>query len=218
MNELIFITHAFTVSACALLALRLGKEALIAFVCLQGILANLFVTKQITLFQLNATGSDAYTIGIVLGLNLLQEYYGKEITKKAIWISFFTLLFYSVATYIHLGYAPSPVDTMHDHFAAILNHMPRIVIASLSVYLVVQQIDAWFFGVLQKVFNNRFLTLRYCISISLCQLLDTVLFSFLGLYGLVDNLGQIIFISYTVKLAAIAISIPCVTFSKKLFR
>lgn len=214
MNEHIFIIHTIILSTCALLALRLGKEALVAFVCLQGILANLFVTKQITLLQWDATSSDAYSIGAVLGLNLLQEYYGKEVTKKTIWISFFTLLLYMVASLLHMSYVPCRADTMHEHFVAILGSTPRIVITSLLVYLTVQMIDTHLYGMLKRVFNNRFLALRYCLSVSICQLLDTILFSLIGLYGLVDNMGHIIIVSYAIKLVAIAIGTPFVAVSR----
>ena len=40
--------------------------------------------KQITLFGLNATASDIFAIGSLLGLNLLREIYGITEAKKAI--------------------------------------------------------------------------------------------------------------------------------------
>ena len=107
MNELIFLLQTITVSLCALGALYLGKEALVTFICIQSILANLFVIKQTTLFGLNATCSDAFAVGATLGLNLLQEYFGRTITRKAIWLNFFFLVFYAITSQIHLAYAPS---------------------------------------------------------------------------------------------------------------
>ena len=73
MNELIFLSQIFLISASTLAALYIGKEALISLICLQCVLANIFVLKEITLCGLTATGSDAFTVGIVLGLNLLQN-------------------------------------------------------------------------------------------------------------------------------------------------
>src|ERR1700692_1102877 len=102
-NELIFIAHSLIISAFALFSLKLGKEALIGFISVACILANLFVIKQTTLCTLTATCSDAFSIGAVLGLNLLQEYYGREIGRKAIWISFFLLVFYAIVSQIHLA-------------------------------------------------------------------------------------------------------------------
>lgn len=213
-NELLFLAHALAIGMFALVSLRFGKEALVAFIATCGILANLFVVKQITLFGLTATGSDAFTIGAVLGLNLLQEYYGKESTIKAIWISFIMLVLYGLMSQIHLAYVPSPFDTMHAHFAPILGLMPRIVIASFTAYIIVAYFEAWLYRILKNRWHEKHLVLRNYISMSIAQLLDTILFSFLGLYGVVEHVWHIIAISYAIKIATIAVATPLVGFSK----
>ena len=87
MNELFFIIHTIIIAGFALGSLALGSSALVAFVCLSCVLANLFVIKQITLFGLTATSADAFTVGATIGLNLLQEYFGKEIAKREVFRS-----------------------------------------------------------------------------------------------------------------------------------
>jgi len=218
MNELIFALHTVIIAICALGSLALGQAALVAFVCLQCVLANLFVIKQITLFGFTATCADAFTVGATLGLNMLQEYFGKEITKKTIWINFFLLIFYAVVSQIHLIYIPHPADQMHLHFMPLLNLMPRIVVASFSVYFLSQMADYYLYGFLKKAFHNRHIILRNYSSIILCQLLDTILFSFLGLYGIIDNIWHVIIISYCVKLISIVIATPFVGFSRRIYR
>jgi uncharacterized integral membrane protein (TIGR00697 family) len=214
INELIFLIQVSLIALSALGALYLGQAGLIAFICVQTILANLFIVKQITLFGLHATCTDAFTVGAVLGLNLLQEYYGRSATKIAIWSSFFLLVFYALISQIHLWFQASTADTMQQHFYPILHLMPRIVIASFSVYLLVQYIDAWFYGYLKSRWHNNYLLMRNYLSIIICQLIDTVLFSFLGLYGIVENIWHIILISYCVKLLAILIATPSVIASR----
>lgn len=216
-NELIFILHTLLIGLASLGALALGRSALVAFVSIQCILANLFVLKQTTLLGLNATCADAFTIGATIGLNLLQEYYGKAITRTTIAINFFFLVFYAVMSQVHLWYTPSAFDTMQDHFSPLLGFMPRIVIASITVYLIAQIIDYTIYGWLRKNWASRFLVLRNYASISVSQLVDTVLFSFLGLYGIIDNIGEVILVSYTIKLAAIALATPFVLSSRWIF-
>jgi len=216
-NEIFFIIHSITIATSTLIALALGRNALVAFICVQCILANLFVIKQITLFGLTATCADAFTIGATLGLNLLQEYFGKDITKKAIWANFFLLIFYAIVSQIHLLYIPTITDTTQQHFLPLLQLMPRIVIASFSVYLFVQMLDYYLYGLLKKAFENKYLVLRNYFSIALCQLIDTILFSFLGLYGFVDNVMHIIIISYSVKLMSIVIATPFVSLSQSIY-
>jgi len=217
MNELIFILHTCIISLTALGALYLGQSALVVFVTLQCILANLFVIKQITLFGLTATCSDAYTVGAVLGLNLLQEYFGRSIARKTIWINFFFLIFYAIVSQIQIAYIPSPDDIMQQYFVPILSFMPRIVIASFTVYLISQFADYALYGFLKRTLKNRLLIVRNYASMAVTQLLDTILFSFFGLYGIIDNLWQVIVISYAIKLLAIIIAAPFVGLSKRIY-
>ena len=216
-SEFIFIIHTIFISISALGALALGKHALVAFVCVQCLLANLFVIKQTTLFGFEATCADAFTVGAVIGLNLLQEYFGKEITKKTIWINFFILLFYTIISQIHLLYTPSGADTTHPHFVALLGPLPRIMVASFSVYLFTQFLDYALYGSLKRIYKDRYLVFRNYTSIALCQFVDTVLFSFLGLYGIVHNVWDVIILSYSVKLGAIVLATPFVALSKYVF-
>ncbi len=218
MNELVFILHTAIISCFALGALALGRYALVAFVCVQCILANLFVIKQTTLFGLHATCSDAFTVGATLGLNLLQEYFGRDITKKAIWINFFMLIFYAIVSQIHLAYTPSIVDSMHPHFQHLLTFMPRIVIASFSVYLFVHFVDYYLYGTLKRICNQKYLLIRNYASIIICQLIDTILFSFLGLYGIIEHIWQVILVSYLIKLAAIFVITPFISFSRRIYQ
>jgi uncharacterized integral membrane protein (TIGR00697 family) len=218
MNELIFIVHTVVIALFALGSLALGSGALVAFVCSCCIPANLFVVKQITLFGLTATCADAFTVGATIGLNLLQEYFGKEIAKKTIWINFFLLIFYVIVSHIHLVYIPHTADTMHLHFMPLLSLMPRIVIASFSVYLISQMADYYLYGFLKKILHQKYIILRNYASIAFCQLLDTVLFSFLGLYGIIDNIWEVIIISYTIKIISIIIATPFIGFSRKIYR
>jgi uncharacterized integral membrane protein (TIGR00697 family) len=217
MNEILFIVHTLAIALFAMGSLALGQYALVAFVCIQCLLANLFVIKQITLFGLTATCSDAFTVGATIGLNLLQEYFGKDIAKKTIGINFFLLIFYAIVSQLHVLYTPDSADIMQQHFVPLLQFMPRIVIASFSVYLIAHMADYYLYGILKKMFHDKYIVFRNYLSIATCQLLDTVLFSFLGLYGIIDNIHEVIIISYLIKLASIIVATPVVGFSRKIY-
>lgn len=217
-NEILFLLQTCTISLTALGALYLGKEALVSFICLACVLANIFIIKQTTLFGFNATCADAFTIGATLGLNLLQEYFGRTITRRTVWINFFLLAFYAVMSQIQLTYTPSLSDTAQAAFITVLGFMPRIVVASFTVYLIAQMVDYYVYGFLKRTLSDRFLIARNYGSMLISQLVDTILFSFLGLYGIVDNIGEIIVISYLVKVAAIAIASPFVAISRVLVK
>ncbi len=219
-NELIFLGSIFAVSTAALTALRLGKDYLIGLISTLSVVVNLFVIKQITLFGFTATASDALAVGITLSLNLMQEYYGKPSALKAIWVGFFCALFYCLMSLLHLAYIPALLDVSSVHYEALLSMMPRTIIASLTVYLIVQYIDAQLYGFMKRRFEGRFFVLRNYSTLACTQLLDTVLFSFLGLYKLnaayssLSVLGEIILVSTLIKLIVILIAVPYVRLAK----
>ena len=214
MNELLFLFHLLCITATTLVMLRLGAEALVAFLCVQAILANLFVIKQITLFGFTATASDMYIVGSVLSLNLLQEYYGKHLARKAIWISFVLLIFYTIVTDTYF-YIPSMSDFSHNYYYNLLSYMPRLTSASIIVYLIVQHFDTYFYAVLKRIFEGKHLLLRNMISITISQALDTILFSLLGLYGIIDNIGHVMLVAFTIKMTTMILLTPLVLLIKQ---
>lgn len=217
MNELIFFFYLIIVSGTALAALKAGKEALVALVCLQWVLANLFVTKQILLFGYNVTASDALAVGATLCLNLIQEYFSQELAKKTILIGFGGTLFYTVLSWLQILYCPSAADTAHEHFCALLSPMPRLVIASLVTYLIVQLFDYKLYGWLKQRHAGSFI-LRNYISVGISQLIDTVIFSFLGLYGILTPLLPLIIISYGIKIAVMLLAVPFIALSRYIIK
>lgn len=216
MNELIFLAHIIFIGITCLVTLKMGAEALVAFLCVQPIIANLFVLKQITLFGFTATAADVYIVGSVITLNLIQEYFGKALARKAIWISFGMLVFYTIATQFQIWYQPSPVDIMHEYFYNLLQFMPRITIASMITYLVVQHIDSFTYGFFNKLFAGKHLLLRNYATITISQLLDTLLFSFLGLYGILADLPQVMLVSFVIKIGVMLTSSPFILLTKKI--
>jgi uncharacterized integral membrane protein (TIGR00697 family) len=214
MNEILFFCQIFLIVGFALYALKLGKGALTAWVAIQALIANLFVLKQITLFGFDVTASDAFVIGSLLGLNFLQEYFSKEDAQKATWICFFFMIFFTLVSQVHLFYKPSLHDTTQSAFQAILSQSPRLLVASMTVFFVVQQIDIRFFLFLKNRFPNVSFAMRATVSLIISQFLDTFLFSFAGLYGIVASVADIILLSFAVKLAVIFCFTPLLKWAK----
>lgn len=203
MNELLFFTQTLLIVGFAFGALKLGKSALTSWVAIQALIANLFVLKQITLFGFNVTAGDSFIIGSLLGLNFLQEFFGKEEAQKATWICFFFMLFFAIISQLHLLYIPSPHDTSQSSFYEILSQSPRLIFASMGVFFIVQRIDIRFFAFLKNTFPTWSFVLRTATALVVSQLLDTVLFSFFGMYGIVASILDIIILSFAIKLIVI---------------
>lgn len=214
MNELIFFGQILLIVGCSLGAFRLGKEALSVWVSIQALIANLFVLKQITLFGLDVTASDAFAIGSLLGLNFLQEFYGREEANKATKICFFFMVFFVAASQLHLLYNPSPHDSTQNAFTTLLAPSPRIVFASMCVFFIVQQFDIRFFAFLKKSLPNVKFAWRAGIALVISQFLDTFFFSFAGLYGIVESVIDIFVMSFFIKLIVIFSFTWCVRWAK----
>lgn len=198
MNEILFFIQTFLIIAFGLATLRLGKGALITWVSIQALLANLFVLKQIDLFGFHVTASDAFVIGSLLGLNLLQEFFSRDEALKATYICFFFLLFFTVISQLHLLYTPSAHDFAQESFATLLTPSPRLFVASMGVFFLVQQLDVRIFSFL-KGFSGLSFPVRAGLSLVVSQFIDTVLFSFAGLYGIVGSITDIIVVSFLIK-------------------
>lgn len=211
MNELLFFTHIVFVLGFTLLSLRVGKVALVVFATLQAVLANLFVLKQTSLFGLSVTCSDVFAVGGILSLNLLQDRYGKQAAKGAVSLSLLILLFFALMSQIHLAYIPAPFDTTQASYSTLLGLTPRLIGASIATFYIVQRFDVWFFGKLSLIQ----LPIRIALSLTLSQLIDTTLFSFLGLYGQVESLFDIIVFSFLVKTIVIGCGSLFANFSKR---
>jgi uncharacterized integral membrane protein (TIGR00697 family) len=215
MNEALFLIHVAVVMGFGFIALKMGRSALIAWITLQAVLANLFVLKQICFFGYHVTCSDVFAIGSIFGINILREYFGKDAAKKALWSCFFCMVFFVAMAQIHLFYAPSIHDTTQRAFETLLSASPRLLFASLAVFFIVQQIDLHLFGYLREKFPRVPLSIRNALCTSSTQFLDTFLFSLFGLWGLVASLFDIILVSFLIKLLVVALMSPLIHFSKR---
>jgi len=218
MNIHFFILQTLTITICTLLAFRIGKEALITFIALLCVLSNLFVLKQITILGFHTTAAESFSVGALFGLHLIHEYWGKLETKKTIWICFFSLLVYTILSQLHLLYEPSKFDLCSEHFCNLLHYAPRLTIVSLLAYFIVQNLDQYLYGRLLKQFGHNFLFIRNYALLLLMQLIDTILFGILGLYGIVHSVWHVIFVSFWIKAFAVTLTAPFTIIAKKLFR
>jgi len=218
MNELIFFIYIIFVVISNLIALFYGKEALVALVCIKVVLMNLLVPQEILLFGWSATSVDALSVGTSLSLNLLNEYYGVQETRKAIHLSVLAGFFYVCVTILHRAYVPAPHDIYASYFEIILSLAPRIIAASCAAYIVSQKAEASIYARLKNSRLHDYFILRNSVSLGITQALDTVLFSYLGLYGIVGNINQIIFVSYCIKIITCISAVPLIAFGKNYFR
>ncbi len=217
LNLLLFLGSCALIAGFAWFFSRLGQGGLTAWIAILSLLANLFVLKQIDLLGLNATASDIFAIGNLLALNLLQEKYGRQATQSAIWTSFSCLLFFVIMSQIHLHYEPSLYDNSQNSYSLILAATPRMMVASLFTFLLIDQFDSRFYRYMRQRLPQVSMILVSAMTMCVSQTLDSILCNTLGLYGVVEALIEIILVSVAIKVLAIASTIPWAFASRKLF-
>jgi queuosine precursor transporter len=203
-NECLFVLYASVVAAISFIMLLCGSAGLIAWIAMQAILANLFVLKQIRIFGLYATASDVFSVGYTLSLRLLEKYHGSQQAQVAFKISSILLLVYVLVAYLHLSYIPSFFDTSQIHFAALMSPVLRLVLASFTAYFVSGSLLLRL-GKVPFLSNMPLLYIKEIIVAAIVQCVDTVIFTMLGLYGIVEHLLDVIIVSFMVKMIAIIV-------------
>ena len=215
INELIFLFQNIVIAFFTILASRLGKMGLTAFVAFVWIMANFLVQKEVILFGSEVITSDGLAIGINSGLLLLSYYYGQKVAKQAIIVSSFLILFFLIISQIHLWYIPSAHDFSHSHYVALFEGLPRILCTSLFVSSVSAYLNLALYAFFSRILFFLPLAFINAGSLGISQVVDTVLFACLALYGTVSNIGSIIIFSCCIKFIAIGFNVFLMAFVQK---
>ena len=216
-NELLFVAMTGFGLGGTLLAFALGgKDWIKAIIGVNIILANIFVTKQMNLFGIAATGGNILYGSIFLATDLLCEHYDKKEARDGVMMGFFFALFFLVVSQLILVFIPNKWDTVQESMKHIFGFVPRIIFASLVAYLVSQLHDVWMYHKI-KIFKpaKKWLWLRNNGSTWLSQLIDSVVFSLLAFWGTMpfSVVLQIIFTTYVLKIIVAACDTPFIYLS-----
>lgn len=216
-NEIIFFIMLIFVLATTLFAFHLGKYWLYGFVAVCIVLANIFVTKQFKIFGIIATGGNITYGAIFLSTDLLCEHYSKEEGKIAVYIGFFAAIFYLITSQLILLLRSAESDIVHNAMSTIFSFAPRIILASLTAYMVSQMHDIWFFNRLKEKTRGKMLWLRNNASTWLSQLIDSVIFTSIAFLGKFPFriVFEIALSTYILKILVAAIDTPFIYFSYK---
>jgi len=167
--------------------------------------ANLNIMGFTMAFNLTA-GAVIWPV-VFLTTDLINEYFGKSGVRR---ISYFTaaLIAYAfVVIFITIRLAPAdfwinstdasgnPVN-MHVAFNKIFGQGQRIIIGSLTAFLIGQLVDVFVFQALRKYTGSRMLWLRATGSTLVSQLVDSFVVLYIAFAGVFSN-EQIIAIGIT---------------------
>ena len=198
-NEALLCAQTIIVMTTTIAMRRLGSHALVSWLCLQAVLANLLVLKAVRLFGLEVTASDAFMIGSLYTLNLLREDYGARSARNAVRTSFSLLLSTLLIFACHCAFIASDGDQMGPVYDQLLGNIVPIMAWSGIVFTITQVIDTVLFGILKYSMPKQHLAWRLFLSIAVTQVIDTALFTALALDGWMSQFWDVFIWSYAIK-------------------
>lgn len=219
-NSYLFIAHTIIVLMLALGAYRLGKDYLIAFIGISAVLANLYVVKQMDIFGLAATGGNVMYAAIFFSSDILNEFYGKKEAQKAVIVGFFAAFIFLVTSQLLLLYVPNDFDFSQTSYQTLFALTPRIVLGSLTAYLISQNLDIIIFDSLKKQTHGTMLWLRNNASTIVSQFVDSIVFTIIAFAGVLPNevMLEIILFTYGLKVVVALLDTPFIYLAKMIKR
>ena len=168
------------------------------------LVSNVMAVKVISLFGLFYfdAGTITFPFAYMLG-DVLTEIWGYRTARKAIWLTFMCNILMVVCTQIGV-WLPSPdyLAETANAYNHIFSYVPRIVIASLTGFLLGELSNAWLMEKIKERTKGKRLWVRTIGSSAVAYLFDSlpfVLIAFLGVVSTHDLLLMIAF-QYGAKL------------------
>lgn len=201
-----------------------GRTGLYAWTGFATVLANIQVVKTIELpavaiggavlipVIVMTLGNTIYT-SIYMATDLLNEKYGHQEAKRAVWFGFFTLICSTIMMQMVLAFKPAEqgIDGVQGAMELLFGLLPQLAVASLSAYFISQFLDVKLFSKLRGKFpaRNQF-WIRINVSAVISQFIDSLVFctiAFATEYPW-EVWWQILLTTYVFKYIIAAISTP----------
>lgn len=219
-NEWLWILFAIINFTLLITVFRLfGKPGLFVWIGMSTVLANIQVVKTIEIFGLTATLGNIIYGTAFLATDILNEKYGKEDARKAVWMGFTTLIIMTVIMQLSIQFSPGNNDIAQPALETLFGLVPRIAIGSLVAYIFSQYFDVWLYALLKKRFSSdKTLWVRNNGSTMISQLLDTAIFctiAFIGLYP-TEVWLEIFITTYVIKFVVAAVDTPFLYMAKRM--
>ncbi|MFA9465498.1 MAG: queuosine precursor transporter [Velocimicrobium sp.] len=224
-NEYILIVSLIGIYASILLWFYIfGQKGLMCFTAIATIAANIEVLIVIRAFGMEQTLGNILFASTFLITDILSEVAGKKEAQTAVNIGIFTSITFVLLSQSWLLYTPASTDWAFPNIQSIFSNTPRLMFASLIIYVITQKFDVWayhkWWAFTEKLTGDRrkLLWVRNNGSTLISQFFNTFLFTFLAFYGMYDmsTLWSIVFSSYIIFVATSLADTPVVYLARKI--
>lgn len=186
------VAYAAVVMACLITAPKLSP-----------IVPGVFVSVAVGLYSMTFLLTD-----------FLSEVYGKAYALRAIYMGILAEILLMLVVVFSIKVPAAPFWENQEAFKLVLGATPRIMIASISAFVVAQILDVTIFDWLKKKFAGRFLALRNNCSTFIGQTTDSIIFYTIAFWGLVPNVLELILVTVLIKFIIAAADTPFIYFAR----
>ena len=169
------------------------------------VVSNLMAVKVISFFGLFYfdAGTITFPLAYMLG-DVLTEMWGYRTARRTIILAFLCNVFVVICTQIGV-WLPSPdyLDPTAEAYNTVFSYVPRIVIASLTGFLLGELSNAWLMDKIKSKTKGRRLWVRTIGSSIVGYVFDTVPFVLIAFLGVLTTQDLILMMisQYVMKLA-----------------
>ena len=202
-EAMLVIELAVVFSLIPLVLRPFGAAGIYIFIAVGIIAANVQVLKAAT-FAFYAAPIPLGTVAFsatYIATDVLTEYYGRAVARKAVWLGFSAMLLMTVMMILAMGYKPMGAEEAQasgmewalpnaEHIAALYMPQATLLIAGLTSYLISQFNDIFVFQKIRQWTGPGQLWARACGSTAVSALVDNTVFSTLAWMVFPWLLGQ----------------------------
>lgn len=219
MNNILLIISIIGVFSIMLVIKKLlGKEGLIGWMGIASILANILILKNVTLLGISATLGNVLFASNFLATDMLTENYGYKEAKKGVKFAIISVISFLLITQVALMYIPNSEDISQKSYELLFGLVPRITLASISMFALSNFVDIRLYEYLRKKTNGKKMWFRNNVCTIISNGCENFLF-YLIAFGGTMPLSLIVSIALSATIIEILIAIcdtPFLYISKKI--
>ena len=145
---------------------------------------NLLGGKIITIFGIGASVA-VFIVPISFALtDIATEAFGRKFSRQLTFAGMIALVILMVYSAIFVALEPNARFASNDAYKTVFGSSLRIIIASITAFLLAQLQDIFVFERIRKMTRGRWLWVRTNVSTFASELVDTIAFMFIAFYHL----------------------------------
>ena len=219
MNNLLLVISIIGIFSMMLVIKKLlGKEGLIGWMGIASILANILIIKNVDLLGISATLGNVLFASNFLATDMITESYGYKEAKKGVKFAIISVISFLIISQFALLYVPNAQDISQKSYELLFGLVPRITLASVSLFALSNFIDIRLYEFLRKKTNGKKMWLRNNICTILCNGTENFLFYLIAFLG-VMSLDVILVVALSATIIEVVIALcdtPFLYLSKKI--